>query len=757
MEDNIKCYKDIALAYFIKEINYAEVLMIENKNLNDFISYCDLENKLVEYINKIESIEDLQKRQLKKELFQLLKERYELNQNNYYEHRKMKFLIARSFNIYMSKEFNCLEELLAFSQTGNSIKDQNEMKSFIYYLQKIKESNLNFYIKEDLNLNYAIPQFLLINHSKLIKQRIIVTWQINFIKQYNYYNKLVTLPEYLFLYKQYSDFFDGRIDIFDEKYLNKEENKLLFQGLYYLNGEYLRYDSNVIIFLNNSRRYLDLMHFERKDQSAIVSDCFDYIKKNTKDQIDNKLKEILNQLYSHIGGIEEGKINEKLLYVVFCFSSILNGVIYAEGDQNIKAVFASSLKCSAKERVFLFNFLSQYDSFIRSKDNKCVYYNHLMENSVLSALIKSYTKVLYDEQNNLKISFTYEQVMSYIQKSGVKRKETKHENENEEQDYLFGQLNDMEREYFTRLFDKFKEDIHEKDKDKDKEKEKLWKKPLGLLNKLANVTNITSISMIQLHKPIMKNKKTLLLFPTNPISISIHICICINGIFMNGDLDINDSHMWYNIITKDKTVDYYVYNWQNEDNMSLDNGNMVTNMLTFVKNTALMQNADDNIIRYNKKMSKKFGKLLAYIIASRSVFKFHTLSLMGFSLGCNVIKNCLKELKKISTHIDASDIIQNIIFLGGATTFKQKHKDIFGLVSGSVYNFYSRTDSILFEYYSKDSIGIKELMFHHITNIEDFDKSYQPRYFNVDLSKNQYNQSSYGIDLNKLIKIIKYY
>lgn len=749
MEDNSKDYKDKALSYFINEINQAEALMIENKHLNDFVSYCQLETKLLEYINKIQTIEDRQKKQLRKQLLTLLNKNYELNQNNFEEHRRMQIQMELLFNIYMSQKFNCFEELLTFSQTGNTVKELSEVKNFFYYLQKIKESHLNNFIKGELNINYSIPQFLLINHSKVIKERIIMAWKINHNKNYDFRKKLENIPEYVFLYKQYSDFFDGRINIFDEKYLNKEENKLLFQALYYSNGEYLRYDSNVNIFLNNSRRYLDLMHFDRAEHSKILFDCFDYLKKNSIEQINDKLKEIFNKLYTSIGGIEEGIINEKLLFVIFCFSCVLNELIYAEIEQNIKAVFASSLKCSAKERVFLYNFLSKYDRFISSNNNQCLYYNHLMENAVLSALIKSYTKVLYDEQNKTKINFSFETIMCFIQKSGVKRKENNEEEE--EQEYVFNQLNDIEKEHFTKLFDVFREEIHEK------ENEKLWKKSPGFLSKITNSTNISS--MIQFNKPIMKNKQTTLLFPTNLVGISFHICICVNGIFMNEDLPINDINMWYKINSKDKTVDYYVYNWQNEDNISLGNGNMVSNMISFVKNTALMQNSDETIIKDNKKMSKKFGKLLAYIITSRSVFKFHTLSLMGFSLGCNVIKHCLKELKIINSSIDVSDIIQNIIFLGGATTFKQKHKEMFELVSGTVYNFYSQTDHILSDYYSKNSIGNRELMFSHIldNNLEEMDKSYQPHYFNCDLTNNQYKQSSYGIYLNTLIKNINYY
>jgi hypothetical protein len=45
------------------------------------------------------------------------------------------------------------------------------------------------------------------------------------------------------------------------------------------------------------------------------------------------------------------------------------------------------------------------------------------------------------------------------------------------------------------------------------------------------------------------------------------------------------------------------------------------------------------------------GKLLAYYLANEnSVLKNHTVSLVGFSLGCQVIKSCINRLYKLNQH-----------------------------------------------------------------------------------------------------------
>jgi hypothetical protein len=69
--------------------------------------------------------------------------------------------------------------------------------------------------------------------------------------------------------------------------------------------------------------------------------------------------------------------------------------------------------------------------------------------------------------------------------------------------------------------------------------------------------------------------------------------------------------------------------------------------------------------RENAKMT---GKLLAhFLVASRhEVFGDHTFSLLGFSLGSQVVKSTVNRLSKLG----ATDLIHNVYFLAGATFTK---------------------------------------------------------------------------------------
>ena len=85
-----------------------------------------------------------------------------------------------------------------------------------------------------------------------------------------------------------------------------------------------------------------------------------------------------------------------------------------------------------------------------------------------------------------------------------------------------------------------------------------------------------------------------------------------------------------------------------------------------------------NLARMKAKIS---GKLLACALALRVPFKTQTVTLIGHSLGSQVIKSCLKTLddiyEKPTGHPSETipcDIIQNVVMLAGATHF-HNHKD----------------------------------------------------------------------------------
>ena len=137
-----------------------------------------------------------------------------------------------------------------------------------------------------------------------------------------------------------------------------------------------------------------------------------------------------------------------------------------------------------------------------------------------------------------------------------------------------------------------------------------------------------------------------------------------------------------------------------------------------------------------KKVAKFYGKLLAYIIISKEIFAFQTINLIGYSMGCNIIKYCLLELNKLNNKDNYIDIINNVIFIGGCINIKiDKYPNIFDSITGKIINIFSKTDKDLIEY-NKTAIGLNPL----ITKDELVNK-YQ--IINIDLSIKNIKQNDY--------------
>ncbi len=85
---------------------------------------------------------------------------------------------------------------------------------------------------------------------------------------------------------------------------------------------------------------------------------------------------------------------------------------------------------------------------------------------------------------------------------------------------------------------------------------------------------------------------------------------------------------------------------------------------------------------------------------------------MGYGLGANLVKYTLLELNKISLcNPDINDLIKNVVFIGGATSIKNKDKysRLFNIVGGKIVNIYSSHDNSLKLIYNKDCIGLNPL------------------------------------------------
>ena len=100
-----------------------------------------------------------------------------------------------------------------------------------------------------------------------------------------------------------------------------------------------------------------------------------------------------------------------------------------------------------------------------------------------------------------------------------------------------------------------------------------------------------------------------------------------------------------------------------------------------------------------KEEAKIAGKLLACCFALRYPFPSQALSMVGFSLGCQVTKTCMKTLH----FLEALSLMQNVTFLAGAMSKLDKDArtkafwaEIFSKsVNGEVRNVYTKKDFTL--------------------------------------------------------------
>ena len=102
-----------------------------------------------------------------------------------------------------------------------------------------------------------------------------------------------------------------------------------------------------------------------------------------------------------------------------------------------------------------------------------------------------------------------------------------------------------------------------------------------------------------------------------------------------------------------------------------------------------------------KNNAKVAGAILGYILAVRYPFLTQSVSLVGFSLGTQVIKSCLKTLHRLGAH----SVIHNITFMAGAIDKMDRDKtkelwaEIFSTtVPGQIKNVYTKKDMILMMY-----------------------------------------------------------
>ena len=150
------------------------------------------------------------------------------------------------------------------------------------------------------------------------------------------------------------------------------------------------------------------------------------------------------------------------------------------------------------------------------------------------------------------------------------------------------------------------------------------------------------------------------------------------------------------------------------------------------------------------------GKILALFLLNNDEFYDCHINLVGFSLGCRVIVNCLEELNKFS---DNSFYINNVLLMGGATVIDDeeipKWRNIIkDNIAGRIINCYSESDKVLSYLFRicvrKTPIGMKRL------NIKD-EKGEYSLVENFDFSDVGLGHLEYRKKFEFILKRINYF
>ena len=81
------------------------------------------------------------------------------------------------------------------------------------------------------------------------------------------------------------------------------------------------------------------------------------------------------------------------------------------------------------------------------------------------------------------------------------------------------------------------------------------------------------------------------------------------------------------------------------------------------------------------------GEFLAFILLTRTVFPFQTISLIGIGKGCDIIIHCIETIYTLNQDVD---LISDLLFVNGNYCIKGAELvQIEKVITGNVYNVYT--------------------------------------------------------------------
>ena len=678
-------------------------------------------------------------------LYELLNDYYYASNNmeNIKERRKIEKNIKNIFySFILNPNFISMVEKL-FADESEATFDLDKYS----IIRGVHKSFYDKIIKNIQNENSIdlVPNFIIHYEKQLLNYKIneIIKQQFSF----SHTEKKQGSPEFKYLKKFWESFNKNPGILFDTNIFGEQLRVKIFHLVILSNYKYIKSDEiKYKIFYDKIINYI--IFFKLEDKCKILLEDFENFMKMNIEEVEKKLEKINNEVKKEIFpdlvsgfkdktlekenninknkiNLSEGnsneEINKKYLQLIVFLSVIFNKLIIIKNKKNnnddskeskinnnnkeniintnskgnspyknsklYEFKLISKLKFSSITRQFLLNILSLFS------DRKVFLYNYLLETCIYRDIIHKRNKHLYNQaREKEKILINYDSIKTFL-RNYINDKNT-HHNTEKFSTFLTENRNIFEQQAFNMGFwgNLFKKE-----------------KPEIITNKSGQVEDFYYIKELSF-VPILKNETI-----STQITIVIDGSIDPNILLESTEKILSHKEKFYSFFVNNEYTnsDFYGYDWQSVN----------------YKN-----------IKRSKHVSKFYGKYLAYIIASREIFKFQTINLIGFSMGCNVIKYCLLELNKLN----CNEIINNIIFLGGCINLKmEKYPDIFKNVAGKVVNVYSRGDKELMEY------NINAIGFHEIKVSKEFED--KCNIINTELSKKGIKQENYFYEIPKIL------
>ena len=164
-----------------------------------------------------------------------------------------------------------------------------------------------------------------------------------------------------------------------------------------------------------------------------------------------------------------------------------------------------------------------------------------------------------------------------------------------------------------------------------------------------------------------------------------------------------------------------LYSWRNFFNYDRENSNYymlkwpASDVLSYVFKIIISPISSATTFISSYKKAEFVGKILALFLTCNDEFNDCQINIVGFSLGCQVVVNCLKELNNLKKH---RYMINNVLLMGGATIIEEYEYPLWrniinNNIAGRLINCYSDSDDVLDYLFricmGKIAIGLKKI------------------------------------------------